>query len=86
MKLFKVPAGTTVAVHTMDTKGRLTEFDPEYVTRKDTLFTQEELRVDPLAQDPDQPYSTPGGRYRHHYGFEKDGWFMVVHYEKVEIL
>ena len=85
MKLFKIKRDTPVRA----VKSR-TEWYPanmvDTVTKKDNLFELEDMIVDPLKAG--QYPLTIGDSYAKAgwYGFEKDGWVMLVSGVHVEVM
>lgn len=79
--MFLVPEGTLVqAVRSgLDWSPRNMR---EHVTRKDNVFDKEEVIVDPVGKlGCNRSYAqTIGGRYAQSgwYGFESEGWVMLV--------
>lgn len=88
MRGFIVKAGEQVKV-IKNGKEWYTENFIDHVTKNETCFFLEEIRVDPLgnvAHGPDD--HTIGGLFaqKGYYGFERDGWILLIAHSRVTVI
>ena len=85
MRAFEVKKGTVVQVIKEGREWATPNFI-ERECKKDNLFFLEDIRIDPIGKLGPMPGGvTIGGHYAHlgYYGFERDGYIMLVHSAKV---
>jgi hypothetical protein len=88
MRAFEIKTGTIVSVIKEGKEWYGPNFE-EHETTKDNLFFLEEIAIDPMGHVGTGPQHrvTIGGAYAKagYYGFLRDGWYMLVPMDKVNI-